>query len=65
MPIIRSQSIAIKYLDYLGDEGYIELSNLESICRQYEIDQMNGISILDRLSTLKKEFYIKKSMKNR
>lgn len=64
VPIIRSQSIVVKYLDYSGVEVVSELSDLESICTQHEIDQMNGITILDRLSRLKREFYMKKLMKN-
>lgn len=64
VPIIRSQSVIVEYLDYSGIKVVSEVNGLESICIQHEIDQMNGITILDRLSRLKKEFYIKKLMKN-
>ena len=63
VPIERSNSVVVKYLDYNGIEVVKELNGLESICAQHEIDQMNGITILDRLSRLKREFYLKKMMK--
>lgn len=64
VPIERSKSVVVRYLDYHGIEVVKELFGLEAICAQHEIDQMNGITILDRLSHLKKEFYLKKLMKN-
>lgn len=62
-PITRSSSIVVNYLNYLGNEVTKELSGLEAIVAQHEIDQMNGITILDRLSRLKREYFVKKLVK--
>lgn len=64
VPISRSSSVVVKCLNYLGEEVTMELNGLEGICVQHEIDQMNGITILDRLSRLKKEFFMKKLLKS-
>ncbi len=40
------------------------MDGLLSICAQHEIDQMNGINILDGLSHLKKNILMKKLLKN-
>jgi peptide deformylase len=61
--ITRSRAIVVNYLNYLGNEVTKELSGLEAIVAQHEIDQMNGITILDRLSRLKKEYFMKKLVK--
>lgn len=63
VPIERHNSITVRYLDYCGEEQTIEYFGLTSICIQHEIDQMNGITLLDKLSRLKRDFYIKKLMK--
>lgn len=63
VPIERYNSITVEYVDYFGQQKTIQYFGLTAICIQHEIDQMNGITILDRLSRLKREFYTKKLMK--
>jgi peptide deformylase len=62
--IMRHKIITVDFLDYNGKGHIIEMDGLLSICAQHEIDQMNGITILDGLSHLKKEFFMKKLVKN-
>ena len=63
VPIERYHSITVEYLDYFGKFQIVEYSGLTATCIQHEIDQMHGITLLDRLSPLKREFYTKKLMK--
>jgi len=65
VPIERYNSITVEYLNYFGEIQTVKYSDLIAICIQHEIDQMNGITILDRLSPLKRDFYIKKLMRKR
>jgi peptide deformylase len=63
VPIERHYSIKVEYLDYFGVTQLVEYSGLTATCIQHEIDQMNGVTLLDRLSPLKRDFYTKKLMK--
>ena len=63
VPIERYNSIKVQYLDYFGQSQIVECAGLTGVCIQHEIDQMNGITILDRISPLKRDFYIKKLRK--
>jgi peptide deformylase len=62
--IIRHKKITVEFLDYDGQKNTVEMDGLLSICAQHEIDQMNGINILDGLSHLKKKILMKKLLKN-
>lgn len=62
--IIRNKKITVEFLDYNGQKNTVEMDGLLSICAQHEIDQMNGINILDGLSHLKKKILMKKLLKN-
>lgn len=64
VPIQRHKEIKIQYLDYHGNEVIQNLHGLMSICAQHEIDQMNGITLLNGLSKLKRDFYMKKVNKS-
>lgn len=61
--IKRSQKIAVKYLDYNGEEKILEADGLLSICIQHEIDHLNGILFIDRVSRLKREMILKRVKK--
>ena len=49
----RSRDIKIEYRNLDGTVAQIELTNLASVCFQHELDHLNGITMLDRLSPLK------------
>jgi len=64
----RYATVRVKGLDRNGQPVDIETDGFLSVVLQHEIDHLNGILIIDRISTLKRELYkrrIRKQMKNR
>lgn len=59
----RYADITVKYLDYNGKEQSKEMSGINAICFQHELDHLNGITFIDHLSRLKREKIIKKYFK--
>jgi peptide deformylase len=56
----RHARIRISYLDLDGIERTEEADGLLAVCHQHEIDQLDGIFWIQRLSRLKRERLIKK-----
>jgi peptide deformylase len=56
----RPARIRIAYQDLAGIVRHEEASGLLAVCLQHEIDQLDGIFWLDRLSRLKRERILKK-----
>ncbi|MGI6681471.1 MAG: peptide deformylase [Bdellovibrionota bacterium] len=52
----RSENITVKYQDLSGEEKVINATKLFAICLQHEIDHLNGILFVDKISQLKKSF---------
>ena len=64
LKIERFNKIKVKYLDLNGRVNFLEVSNnIIAACLQHEIDHTDGITLLDRLSKIKKDFMIKKYLK--
>ena len=61
----RPARIRLTYQDLDGNSNDEEADKLLSICLQHEIDQLDGIFWIDRLSRLKRERIIKKYNKSR
>lgn len=61
----RLQTIKVKWQDINGDVQEEIFQDLAAICIQHENDHINGITFLDELSPLKKQFAIKKMIKNK
>jgi peptide deformylase len=53
--VIRPRLIRLRYQTLSGDVDEIEADGLLSICLQHEIDQLDGMFWLQRLSRLKRE----------
>ena len=51
----RSSDITVKGLDPEGNEISIDANGLLSICLQHEIDHLDGILFIDRISRLRRE----------
>lgn len=49
-PVKRSRSCQIRFLDMNGKEQFISVSNYQSHILQHEIDHLNGILFLDKVS---------------
>jgi peptide deformylase len=63
-PLIkRASSVTVQYLDYYGKECTLDAKERLSVCAQHEIDHLNGLIMLDRLSLLKRQIMLKKYQK--
>lgn len=56
----RSDRILVKYMDLDGNENTVIAEKLLAICIQHEIDHLDGILFVDRISFFKKSKYLKK-----
>ena len=59
----RPAQCRVKFLDYHGVEQEIDCDGLLATCIQHELDHLNGIVFLDRLSRLKRQMILKKIRK--
>ncbi|MCV2506097.1 MAG: peptide deformylase [Candidatus Lightella neohaematopini] len=55
-PVIRSEKIILQSLDYYGKQFELHAESLLSVCIQHEIDHLNGLLFIDRLSLSKKNY---------
>jgi peptide deformylase len=63
--ISRHARVRISYRDLNGNLQTDESDGLRAVCHQHEIDQLNGLFWIQRLSRLKRERLIKRFEKNR
>lgn len=56
----RYMSVKVRYVDYHGKEQEIIGEGLLAICLQHELDHLNGVLYIDRLSRLKRQMLVKK-----
>jgi peptide deformylase len=61
--IERSGTVHVAYRDIQGNECFEEAEGLRAVCHQHEIDQLDGIFWIQRLSPLKRERLVKKYQK--
>jgi peptide deformylase len=61
----RADKITVKYQDTDGNHHSVEADELLAICIQHENDHLDGIVFIDRLSTLKKNFFKQKLIKEK
>lgn len=61
--VVRPSAIRLRYQDLSGALRTEEADGLLSVCIQHEIDQLDGIFWIDRLSRLKRERIVKKFRK--
>src|ERR1043166_1782610 len=58
--IRRHASVRISYHDLAGNQQTEQSEGLRAVCHQHEIDQLNGMFWIQRLSRLKRERLIKR-----
>ena len=59
----RPADIILKYLDEEGRQQKVEASGWLSVAIQHELDHLNGITLLDHMSKMKRDRAIKKLLK--
>ena len=60
----RHEKVTVRGLNLKGDEVLIEAEGLLAVVLQHEIDHLNGLLFIDRLSKLKRDLY-KRRMKKK
>jgi peptide deformylase len=58
--VMRHARVRISYQDVDGDMHTEESEGLRAVCHQHEIDQLNGLFWIHRLSRLKRERLVKR-----
>ena len=61
----RFEKITIEYQDLDGAAHELEAEGLKSICLQHELDHLNGIVFIEKLSPLKQSLLKKKFLKSK
>jgi peptide deformylase len=59
----RAARVRVRGLDLQGREVVEEASDLRAVCFQHEIDHLDGILFIDRISRLKRSLYVSKRKK--
>lgn len=54
IPLARAKKVTAKALDRFGKPFTIELEDFWARCMQHELDHLNGVLFIDRLSSLKR-----------
>jgi peptide deformylase len=61
----RPDYVEIEYLDYHNKKQILKAKNsLLAVCVQHEIDHLNGVTFIDKISKLKRNMILKKMQKN-
>jgi peptide deformylase len=61
----RPARVRVKFIDYHGKQQEIDCEGLLAVCIQHEMDHLEGILFIDRLSCLKRNMMLKKLSKSR
>jgi peptide deformylase len=59
----RASDVTIRYTDLDGKEVIEEAEGLRAVCLQHELDHLDGILFIDRISRLKRSLFVKKRKK--
>jgi len=58
--VTRAENIIVEFTDRSGQPQVIECSGFEAIAIQHEIDHLDGLLFLDRVSSLKTDLFRRK-----
>lgn len=61
--VVRAERVVLRATDLEGRELKIEASELQAVCFQHEIDHLDGVLFIDRISRLKRSLYVKRRAK--
>jgi len=59
----RSARVVVRYTDLEGELHEEDVTELRAVCFQHEIDHLDGILFIDRISRLKRSLYVQKRKK--
>jgi peptide deformylase len=58
--VTRAESVVVQFLDRQGRERVIRASGFEAVAIQHELDHLDGLLFLDRVSSLKSDVFRRK-----
>ncbi|OQP87937.1 peptide deformylase [Rhizobium rhizosphaerae] len=61
--VLRPKTVTVRYQDLAGEMAQLEASGLLGVCLQHEIDQLDGIFWIQRLSRLKRDRLVRQFAK--
>lgn len=61
----RPAEVKVRYLDYEGQEREVHAEGLLAVCLQHEMDHLDGILFIDRLTALKRNMILRKLLKSK
>ncbi len=59
----RAEQVVLRALDLDGNEVIENVSGLRAVCFQHELDHLDGVLFIDRISGLKRNLYVGKRKK--
>ena len=59
----RNEKVRVKYLDIEGKPREVDAELLKAVCLQHEIDHLNGVLLVDKLSRIKQDLYKQKRLR--
>jgi peptide deformylase len=59
----RAERVRLLATDLDGHDLAIDAEGLQAVCFQHEVDHLDGILFIDRISRLKRELYVRKRKK--
>ena len=63
--IDRAEKITVQAIDKEGKEFRLDATGLQAVCIQHELDHLNGVTIADRVSFLKRNLYLQRVKKGK
>jgi peptide deformylase len=61
----RPAEVKVRYLDYRGEPREVHATGLLATCIQHEMDHLDGVLFIDRLSRIKRDMIVRKLVKAR
>ncbi len=58
--VTRAEQIVVEFINRQGQVRVIEASGFEAVAIQHELDHLDGLLFLDRVSSLKTDLYRRK-----
>jgi peptide deformylase len=59
----RAARVRVRYRDLDGNEHVEDVTELRAVCFQHEIDHLDGVLFIDRISRLKRSLYVQRRKK--
>ncbi|MGE5147177.1 MAG: peptide deformylase, partial [Candidatus Eiseniibacteriota bacterium] len=63
--VMRPRAIRVRYLDYDNEIRELEAEGLLATCIQHEMDHLDGILFIDRLTALRRNIILRKLRKSK